>query len=89
MEMRKYIVTINRDGTVKAVEYEEPRGHVYEERAVSYDQWGRYLHCLAGHLKMTLDYMPRRGLPDEWKRGYVSALEDFRARMLSSWRDIF
>lgn len=89
MEMRKYIVTINRDGTVKAVECEEPRGHVYEEREVSYDQLDRYIHCLAGHLKTTLDYMPRRGLSDEWKRGYLSAREDFIARMLSNGKDIF
>lgn len=29
MEMRKYLVTVHKDGHVTAVEYEEPQGFVY------------------------------------------------------------
>ena len=89
MEMRKYIVTIDRDGTIKATEYEKPRCHVDEERAMSYDQWDRYLYCLAGYLKMRLNYMPHYGQRDEWKRGYKTALIDFKKKLLLNWADIF
>lgn len=29
MEMRKYLVTVHKDGRITAVEYEEPQGFVY------------------------------------------------------------
>ena len=29
MEMRKYLVTVHKDGCITAVEYEEPQGFVY------------------------------------------------------------
>ena len=29
MEMRKYLVTVHKDGHITAVEYEEPQGFVY------------------------------------------------------------
>lgn len=29
MEMRKYLVTVHKDGLITAVEYEEPQGFVY------------------------------------------------------------
>ena len=30
MEMRKYLVTVHKDGRITAVEYEEPQGFVYD-----------------------------------------------------------
>ena len=30
MEMRKYLLTVHKDGHITAVEYEEPQGFVYD-----------------------------------------------------------
>ena len=30
MEIRKYLVTVHKDGRITAVEYEEPQGFVYD-----------------------------------------------------------
>lgn len=89
MEMRKYIVTIDCEGTVKAVEYEEPREHCYHERDIEYDQWERFLYCLAGDLLMKTRYRPHCENDASWQRGYRAALNDFKVRLMAAWKDIF
>ena len=40
MEIRKYLVTVHKDGHITAVEYEEPQGFEYD----STDAYNRALH---------------------------------------------
>jgi len=35
MEMRKYLVTVHKDGRITAVEYEEPQGFVYGSASIT------------------------------------------------------
>ena len=47
MEMRKYLVTVHKDGRITAVEYEEPQGFVYG----STDD---YNHAMSGAYNLAL-----------------------------------
>lgn len=85
MEMRKFIVEIQRGGTVKAVEYCDE-----DSRKMTLEEWNKYLiraGCgfvvAAGYGEFSDEYM--RG----YMRGYKEALSSFVCFLGKNYSTIF
>ena len=87
MTMRKYIVTIQEDGQVSCVEYEDPEKVLDEERKKFFK--AGYMAALVESKKKVLEFRPHRKDSPEANLIYaaVASVHDKVAARMSSYLD--